>query len=105
MTKGADQVWFAHTLGKRLPPATQRIYVDLDEGFTFYPVYEGSVHHHEWMVGKPFKLEVSQELIDEYETAAKAFSIVREKMEQLYRVQQGLEPWTSSPVPDHKVLP
>jgi hypothetical protein len=102
MTKGDDQVWFAQTLGHR--PLTERIYVDLDEGFTFYPVYAGSVHHHEWMVGKPFKLEVSRALLDEYEAAAKAFSDVREKMEQLYRVQEGLEPWTSSPVPEHKVL-
>lgn len=104
MTKGDDQVWFAHTLGKRPEPAKVQIYVDLDEGFTFYPVYQGSVHHHDWMVRKPFKLEVSQELIDEFEAAAKAYGDVREKFEQLYRVQEGLTPWESSPVPEHKVL-
>jgi hypothetical protein len=81
-----------------------QIYVDMDDGFTFYPVYEGSVHHHDWMVRKPFKLEVDQALIDEFEAASRAFSLAREKMEQLYRVQEGLVPWESSPVPEHKVL-
>lgn len=81
-----------------------QIYVDMDDGWQFYPVYKGSVHHHEWMVRKPFKLEVDQALIDEYVAASAAYFAVREKMEQLYRVQEGLEPWTSSPVPEHKVL-
>jgi hypothetical protein len=81
-----------------------QIYVDLDESFVFYPVYEGSPHHHDWMVRKPFRLEVDQALIDEYEAASRAFSAVREKLEQLYRVQEGLTPWESSPVPEHKLL-
>ena len=104
MSKGDDQVWFAENLGKSQQPKKTPIYVDMDEVFTFYPVYDGSIHHHEWMGRKPFKLEVDQALIDEYEVASRAFSAVREKMEQLYRVQEGLTPWTSSPVPEHKVL-
>lgn len=101
MSKGDDQIWFAQTFGRGQKVS---IYVDLDEGFTFYPVYAGSVHHLAGMVRKPFKLEVNRALIDEYEVAARAFSAVREKFEQLYRVQEGLEPWTSSPVPAHKKL-
>ena len=81
-----------------------QIYVDLDECWMFYPVYEGSVHHYPWMVRKPFKLEVEQALLDEYEAASRAFSEVRNKIEQLYRVQEGLKPWDEPPIPEHKVL-
>ena len=81
-----------------------QIYVDLDEVFMFYPVYVGSIHHKEWRTRKPFTLEVDQALIDEFETAAQAYSKVREKIEQLYRVQEGLTPWEGSPIPEHKVL-
>lgn len=135
MTKGDDQVWAAGMLDRRdktrdmenfmgavngsprydienvaatvdaaLKPKVE-IYVDLDECFVFYPVYKGSPNYHDWMMHKPFKLEVDQALIDEYEAASAAFSAVREKLEQLYRVQHGLTPWASSTVPEHKVLP
>lgn len=80
-----------------------QIYVELDEGWQFYPVYKDSPQYG-WMSHRPFKLEVDQALIDEYEAAAKAFGAVREKLEQLYRVQEGLTPFESSPVPEHKLL-
>ncbi len=81
-----------------------KIYVDMDDGFQFYPVYQGSPHHYEWMVHQPFTLEIDQALIDEYEAASRAYYAVREKFEQLYRIQEELTPWESSPVPEHKRL-
>lgn len=101
LSKG-DQAWFAGVLGES---ANVPVYIDLEENWIFWPVYEGSIHYREWMGSKKlFTMTVDRTLIEEYNVKYAAFAAVKEKMEQLYRVQNGLTPWESSPVPQHTLL-
>ena len=80
-----------------------KIYVDMDEHWVFWPVVAGSETDYEWRLKKP-TMEVSQSLIDEFEVASAAMRIIRDKLEQLYRVQEGLDTWSEPPVPEHSLL-
>lgn len=71
-------------------------YIDMEEGWRWWPNTFSSRH-------QP-KLAVPQELLDEHAELSKRWYALQSKFEQLYRVQEGLEPWHSDPVPEHRVL-
>ena len=49
-------------------------------------------------------IEIPQELFDEYKAAYERFCLVHSQMEQLYRVQQGMAPFESPPIPEYRKL-
>lgn len=82
---------------------TVKIHVDMDESWLFWPVYEGC-QQYRWSLPKTPTLEVPVALVEEYERASAAYFSIRDKMEALYRVQQGLPPHPNMIVPEHKIL-
>lgn len=80
-----------------------KIYVEMDEHWAFWPVVQGSEADYGWRPKEP-TMEVEQSLIDEYEAAAHMMRVVRDKIEQLYRIQETLAPWPEPPVPKHTLL-
>jgi hypothetical protein len=91
-----------------------KIRVDMEEGWQWWPVTEVQRATYEDAMGfdealrrqlrRPMTLEVDQELVDRYEAAYKALQPIKEALEQLYRVQEGLVPWESTAVPEHTIL-
>ena len=49
------------------------------------------------------KLQVPLELVNRYERVAQEWFELQQELEQLYRVQQGLKPWSNPPIPPHEV--
>lgn len=77
-----------------------KIRVEMDEGFHWFPLERDSAVLH-LLPNKFVTLEVSDELLKEYAVAANAFNDIQDKLEQLYRVQEGLTPWSDPPIPEH----
>jgi len=49
-------------------------------------------------------LEVDQAFIEEYCEACDRYDKLKDQVEQLYRVQQGLKPWATPAVPPHEII-
>jgi hypothetical protein len=49
-------------------------------------------------------MKIDKSLFDEYEKLLGMYRDIQDKLEQLYRVQEGLAPWASTPVPDYTKL-
>ena len=79
-----------------------KIYVEMDEGWRWWPVTEQDEMRQYW--SKPMSMEVPDELVTEYKTAYEAYWTVQEKLEALYRVQQGYTPHPNQVVPEHTML-
>jgi hypothetical protein len=48
-------------------------------------------------------LEVDAEFLEQLDRASAVYHSLKAQLEQLYRIQQGLEPWPTVPVPDYKI--
>lgn len=73
-------------------------YIEMDEGWVWWPVTFTNIER------KQARIAVPQALLDEYTEAQQRWRQVQEKLEQLYRVQEGLQPWNEPEVPTHEVL-
>jgi len=84
-----------------------KVRIEMDQMFHWWPLNADQMAERYEMVGMPVPLrrsptlEVDAELFNEYEAMRSKYYELQEKLEQLYRVQEGLEPWTSCPVPDY----
>jgi hypothetical protein len=91
-----------------------KIRIDMDEGWRWWPVTEAKRDAYETAMGlepdltklirKPMTLTVDQALVDRYEAAYQEYRTLQEQLEQLYRVQEGIEPWEDAPIPQHTKL-
>jgi len=79
-----------------------KVRIEMDEGFNWFPVSEDSPLLHAY--GRSTTMDVPEALILEYQEAVERWTTVQEKLEQLYRVQEGLTPWTAPPIPEHVKL-
>jgi hypothetical protein len=74
--------------------------VEMDQAFQFWftkgPMFEGE----DW---KP-TMCINDALYEELQTASKAYLAALSKVEQLYRVQEGMPPWVEPEVPQHKIV-
>lgn len=91
-----------------------KVRVDMDEGWHWWFITSKSqeelltaMGHDEEMkhvLRRAATLEIPQDLYDEAQAAWATHRAVQDKLEQLYRVQEGIEPWQSPPVPEHVLL-
>jgi hypothetical protein len=79
-----------------------KVFIDMDQGFRWWPVMEDDPIHAYWH--RDMTLEITNELMAEYKTAYEAYQAVQEKLEALYRIQNGYEPHPSQVAPEHKLL-
>jgi hypothetical protein len=68
-----------------------KIRINMDEGWRFWPEYPGDFLYDNYGRGQPMTLEVPNEFIERYNTAYREFQVIHSKMEELYRLQQGLD--------------
>ena len=78
-----------------------KVRVEMDDGWSWSLDKEGETRY-----DRTVSMEVSDALIAEYEALLPKWVALQDKLEQLYRSQEGLKPyeWTVSPTPDHKLL-
>lgn len=69
--------------------------IDMDECWAFWPVTDPTIR-------KPATIRIPVELVTEYTRVQQQYRELQGKMEQLYRVQEGLDPWPETPVPEHE---
>jgi hypothetical protein len=91
-----------------------KVRIEMDEGWRWWPITEAMRDAYETAMGfepdlarqlrQPMTLDVDQDLIDRYTTAYVAYRELQDQLEQLYRVQQGIDPWPEQAIPEYKVL-
>jgi hypothetical protein len=79
-----------------------KVYIDMDQGFCWWPVLEDDPIHAMWK--REMTMEVSAELLAEHKIAYEAYQAMQEKLEALYRIQNGYEPHPSQVAPEYKLL-
>ena len=77
-----------------------KVFIEMDEGWSWWPVASGSDN---FFGDVPPTLEISDELLEEFKSVESRWYDLQAKLEQLYRIQEGLEPF-NMPIPEHKVL-
>lgn len=88
-----------------------KVYIDMDSGFRWWPVsatrdlsYLPEEYHQCIREREKPTMEVPDELVAEYTRISTEYSLMQEKLEQLYRIQRSLDPWPNTPIPDYKLL-
>jgi hypothetical protein len=88
-----------------------KVYIDMDEGFRWWPVlsdrdlswlppeYHATIRDRETPT-----MEIPQELLDRYEAVALSYRELQAAFEQLYRIQQNLQPWPGQAIPDYTLI-
>jgi hypothetical protein len=79
-----------------------KVYIEIDEGWRWWPVTEQDPVHQ--YGPKSMSMEVPQELLTEYNIANTLYQNVQEKLEALYRVQEGMNPHPNQVVPEYTLL-
>jgi len=80
-----------------------KVRIEMDEGYRWWPVTIAEQTANA-AIRYPMTLEVPDDLLVRYKQAYTQYRQLQVELEQLYRVQVGLAPWESDPVPEHKVL-
>lgn len=75
------------------------VFIDMDTTWAFIPFPRNTESD-----SRSGSMEISRDLFDRYDAALHEYQQVTAEIEQLYRVQQGLQPFSSPLVPDHKIL-
>jgi hypothetical protein len=82
------------------PEDTMDVRVEMDQAFSFWfttgPQFDGE----EWSPS----LKIDYALYTELQNTSKAYMEALSKVEQLYRIQEGLKPWESEEVPFHNLI-
>lgn len=97
-----------------------KVRIDMDEGWMWWPIvkFPDAEHLEEHLkeLGddedlKEFvrkketpSMEVPPELLAEYLEASQRYFAINKKLEQLYRIQEGLEPWPEQEIPVYNLI-
>lgn len=91
-----------------------QVRIEMDEGWRWWPDTVPAQTAMEDAMGlsdetrrilrRPMTLDVPDEMLARYKRVYAEYRQLQTELEQLYRVQEGLTPWDSDPVPEHKVL-
>jgi len=69
-----------------------KVHINMDEGWS-------------WSIGQRLgcteTIEIDEELVREYNMLSRHWYDLQGRLEQLYRVQEGLKPWTQPEIPEH----
>ena len=79
-----------------------KVYIDMDQGFRWWPITEDDNSNPYWKT--PPTMAIPEELLVEYKSAYNAYQVVQEKLEALFRIQNGYVPIPSQVAPEHKLL-
>lgn len=85
-----------------------KVYVEMDQGFVWWLVKEADLD----LTDRPYKterlneravaIEVEEKTFEEYAAIAAKYYEMQREVENLYRKQEGLDPWPDT-VPDNSI--
>ena len=79
-----------------------KVFIDMDQGFRWWPVLETDPIHELWK--RDMTMEIPEELLREYNIAYTLYSVVQDKLEALYRIQNGYTQHPTQVIPEHTML-
>lgn len=76
------------------------VFIEMDRGYcVFFPIPRGTESD-----TRSGSMEIPQELFDRHAAALQEYAAVSEQLEQLFRIQQGMNPYQNTPIPEHTIL-
>lgn len=75
-----------------------RVYIEMEQGWNWWPVLETDISS----LRKKSTFDVDPALIEQYRAAVAEYDRIQQLFEQLYRIQQGLDPWPGQEIPLYK---
>ena len=72
--------------------------IDMDDGFTWSPTTKNCGI---FRFDQTETMEIDEALVNEFNSLVDKWYNLQWKLEQLYRVQEGLVPWVQPEIPEH----
>ena len=73
-----------------------KVRIDMDEGWYWSVATKAG-----WRFDRTETMEVDEELVNEYNALSEQWYKLQDRLEQLYRAQEGLKPWVQPEIPEH----
>lgn len=87
-----------------------KVRIEMDQVFWWGPISAEQIAERSELVGTPKEcqppvtMEIDKSLFNQCELLRVEYYALQEKLEQLFRIQENLTPWTSQPIPDYTKL-